>query len=160
MSRILKRWLSFLLLALTCMLLLVTPAVQAQIPFAASQDSSPAADTKPWWDLARAERCGRLWCSKILLPYVAFGKNNTGMVVAIDADANANESELARTVEQRSETIVESFNAVLNQLRRTIGRFSQSKPMDWSKLDLQQTYSLQFWLVTTPKPLHPLTPKA
>ena len=159
LSRKLRGWLSFLLLTLTCTLLVVSPAAQAQIPFAPSEDSSPSAKTKPWWDLAKAERCGRLWCSQVLIPYFAFGEENNAIVVAIDADPNAEESDLTRAAEQRSETIVESFNAVLTQLRGNVGRFSQSKAMDWSKFDLQQVYSIQFWLVTTPKPLHPLTPK-
>jgi small-conductance mechanosensitive channel len=159
MGRTLRSWLSFLLLALTCILLVLTPAVQAQIPFASSKDSPPAAQTKPWWDLARAERCGRLWCSQVLIPYINFGVKNNEVVVAVAADPNGDGADWARMAEQRSETIVESFDAVLNQMRRSLGRFSQSKPMDWSKVDLQQAYSLQFWLVTTPKPLHPLTPK-
>ena len=159
MSRRLKVWVSLLLLALTCLLLVVTPAVQAQIPFASSQDSSPAAGSKPWWDLSRAERCGRLWCSQVLIPYVSFEEEVTEFVVAVAADSNDVNADWVRMAEQRSETIVESFNAVLTQVRRSLGRFSQSKPMDWSKLGLEQANSLQFWLVSTPKPLHPLTPK-
>ena len=76
-SRTMRGWLSFLLLALTCNLLVVRPAALAQIPFASSEDSSPAAKTKPWWDLAQAERCGRLWCSRVLIPYIGTAKDNT-----------------------------------------------------------------------------------
>jgi small-conductance mechanosensitive channel len=159
MSRRLKVWVSLLLLALTCLLLVVTPAVQAQIPFASSKDSAPATETKQWWDLARAERCGRFWCSQVLIPYISLEEYTNEFVVAVAADSNDVNADWARMAEQRSETIVESFNAVLTQVRRSLGRFSQSKPMDWSKLGLEQANSLQFWLVSTPKPLHPLTPK-
>ncbi|WP_221638151.1 mechanosensitive ion channel family protein [Synechococcus sp. BSF8S] len=155
----LRGWLSLVLVMLTCTLIVVTPAVQAQIPFASSDTSASAPRTKPWWDPAQAERCGRLWCSQVLIPYFTFDGENKDIVVAIAAETNVAESDLTRTVEQRSETIVESFDAVLNQLRRSLGRFSQSNAIDWSKLDMQQEHSLWFWLANTPKPLHPLIPK-
>ncbi|MCT0219826.1 mechanosensitive ion channel family protein [Synechococcus sp. CS-1329] len=146
------------LLVLTCTLVMLSPAVQAQIPLASSESSGSAARAKPWWDFAQAERCGRLWCSQVLLPYITLGEDNRKFVVAVAADPDAADSDWARMVEQRSETIVESFNAVLSQLRRAEGGFGSSKQRDGTAASFQGKHSLRFWLITTPKPLHPLNP--
>lgn len=158
-SRGLRGWFSFALAMITCSLIVAAPAVQAQIPFTSSGSTANAPRTKPWWDPARAERCGRLWCSQVLIPYFAFGRENENIVVTIAANPNETESDFTQAVEQRSETISESFNAVLTQLRRSLGRFNQSNKIDWSELGSHQKHSIWFWLVTTPKPLHPQIPR-
>ncbi|NQV11485.1 MAG: hypothetical protein HQ527_10050 [Cyanobacteria bacterium] len=143
---------------LSCTLLVLMPAAQAQIPFASGDNTATTARSKPWWDLAQAERCGRLWCSQVLIPYITLGEDNRKFVVAVAAEADAAESDLRRTVKRRSETIVQSFNAVLSQLKRSLGSHTQSKRTDPAARDPQIKRSLQFWLISTPKPLHPRTP--
>lgn len=107
---------------------------------AVANGHSPAS----WLEEGRARRCGRFWCSPVLLPYALHQRS--ALTVALAASAEQGPQEAAQAVEGRAETVQLSVQGVINQLRRQVR--SEDPPEGRGR----------FWSVRTAKPLHPLTP--
>lgn len=97
-----------------------------------------------WLEEGRARRCGRYWCSPVLLPYAL--QHRGALTVAIAASPEQGAQAAALAVEGRAETVQLSVQGVINQLRRQVR--SEDPPEGRGR----------FWSVGTAKPLHPLTP--
>ena len=52
-------------LALLLVLALLLPAAGL-----AQEAETDTATRKHWWDLDRAHRCGRMWCSRVVSPHI------------------------------------------------------------------------------------------
>lgn len=131
--------------------LLLSPGARAQLlpegllsgadsGAAVTNGHSPAS----WLEEGRARRCGRFWCSPVLLPYVLHGRG--ALTVALAAGAEQGPEAAAEAVEERAETVQLSVQGVINQLRSQVRR--EDPPQGGGR----------FWSVRTAKPLHPLTP--
>jgi hypothetical protein len=46
--------------------LLVLTLVLGQAALAQDEAAGGGSGRKPWWDLDRAQRCGRMWCSRVV----------------------------------------------------------------------------------------------
>ncbi|NEQ40118.1 MAG: mechanosensitive ion channel family protein [Okeania sp. SIO3I5] len=134
-----------LTLSLTC-----SPKSLGQIPlFISGSDSqNPQLTSKPW-DLHKAIRCGKFWCSEV---HFIDGDVKQGLTadltLAAPQDINSSNVEIIQQLEQRSQLIVRFFKQIINSIIEQQTESEVPYRPDW-----------EFWLPTTEKTLHPLTPK-
>lgn len=102
---------------ITLMVVITAPTVSAQFPFfsgGSGGDAGTSTGTKPWWDINKARRCGRLWCSDVYLRGSFFRTLTIGYSPAPDESPQA----AAAAVEFRAQQVESIFDAVYFQLIR------------------------------------------
>ena len=105
----------FITIVLITLLVVTTaPAVSAQLPFFAGGSSSEATSARglPWWDINKAKRCGRLWCSDIYLR----GSFLSTLTIGYSPGPEDNPQAAAAAVEFRAQQVESIFDAVYFQL--------------------------------------------
>jgi small conductance mechanosensitive channel len=113
------------------------PAGRAQLPLPASGADSadgsagadPATEAEEWWDTGRAYRCGRLWCSDVVLPYLPLLLERAPIVVAVAGTPETAEVELTARAERRSAAVVAGIEGTVRQLQRHIHARSTPSPV-------------------------------
>ncbi|MEX1315768.1 MAG: mechanosensitive ion channel family protein [Synechococcaceae cyanobacterium] len=103
---------------------------------------------KHWWDLDRAVRCGRLWCSRVVTPHVPLGPGKPAITLAVLPALGEGSQESAARVEARSTAVANTLNRLSGQLAQRLE--TQPFPRQWR--------SPGFWLDRHGRPRHPLTP--
>jgi small conductance mechanosensitive channel len=127
--------------------LLVLALVLGQAALA-QDDPAGGSGRKPWWDLDRAQRCGRMWCSRVVSPQLPLLPGEDGIVLAVMPDPQAKGEAAALKVEARSTAVATSLQRLLGQLRDRLGEANPPTPRN----------ALGFWLDRRHKPRHPATP--
>ncbi|MFQ6538062.1 MULTISPECIES: mechanosensitive ion channel family protein [Aphanothece] len=114
----------------------------------AQEAADGASGRKPWWDLDRAQRCGRMWCSRVVSPQLPQLPGENGIVLAVMPQPQDTDDQLALRVEARSTAVSTSLQRLLGQLRARLAQEDQPTGR----------HSLGFWLDRQHKPRHPATP--
>jgi len=152
MNKTFKQTIRFIIISILSLTLSLTwsPQTLGQIPlFISGSESQNSQLTSNPWDLHKAFRCGRFWCSAV---HFIDGDIKQGLTadltLAIPQDINRSNVEIIQQLEQRSQLVVRVFKQIINSI---IDRQTESEVAyrpDW-----------KFWLPTTEKTLHPLTPQ-
>ena len=152
--RSIKQKLTIALLAFT-LAIAWPPIALGQIPFLSSPSENPTQGT-PWWDISKAQRCGKLWCSEVAFPYFPYGKFFENFTLAIEPKPEQDLTQVTSEIEERALTVEETMLAIFKQTVK-IRRSRQSELFN----TLQDKFHLnwKYWLLTTDKDRHPLTPK-
>lgn len=144
-------WLLTLILALALLFVPGVPA-PAQMP---AIDPAPAdagsEQLRPWWDTISASRCGRFWCSDVVLSRLASAQQGE-MVLAYQPSPGMGGTTAALQVERRAEAV----QVTLAELRQAMLRRWRQQPL--APLPAPEGEGRLFWLFTKAKPLHPFTP--
>jgi small conductance mechanosensitive channel len=143
MSKI-KRLILITLITISLIIIYV-PKTNAQFSLFSRPSSSDIPET-PSWDLNKARRCGKYWCSNVHI--YGDGKISRGELILANAGEDKQTSaEIAFDVEQRAKLIQTIFYDIFTSIIK-------------SQVNYQVPYQkdLKFWLFSTQKPLHPLTP--
>jgi small conductance mechanosensitive channel len=135
------------LLRLSLVLLLVAMAITGA--GLAVEESSPAAARKNWWELDRAHRCGRMWCSRVVSPHIPLGPGEPKITLAVRPGQGEEPAAAATRVEARSTAVA----TTLRQISRELAVRLASSPET-----ARERRPLSFWLDRQAKPRHPLTP--
>ncbi len=158
-SSLIGRWRSCIALGLGAAVLsslLFSPA-SAQLPVNSSLlEASPSTErsSHPWWDISKGRRCGRFYCSRILVPIEILHPGNR-LTLAFEAPAGMNAATAISTIEQRAETVAETVKDVRRRL--TVARLNAAQPAATQSSSGERR--LGFWWFRMAKPLNPLTPK-
>ena len=132
-----------------------SPLALGQIPFFSSP-SETLTQVTPWWDISKARRCGKLWCSEVTFPYFPLGKIFENFTLAIEPKLEQDLVQVTSDIEERAATVEETMLAIFRQTvkaRREKGSEIFNTPQ--GKL----SWNWEYWLVTNDKGRHPLTPK-
>jgi small conductance mechanosensitive channel len=143
-----------LALCLSVMALVVPPASAQLFAPGGGGNSDLAPAGRPWWHPGRGRRCGRLWCSTVVIPYARGEARRSPIVVAVEGSIDLDPEELEHTAERRSEAISRTFDAVVLQLREGAREDLVAAAVSGER----SRQSLWFWWIRYEKPLHPLTP--
>ncbi len=153
-KRIIKRR---LVIALLAFLLAIAwnPQALGQIPFFSSP-SEVQTQVTPWWDISKARRCGKLWCSEVTFPYFPLGKLFENFTLAIEPSLDQDLTQVTSEIEERASTVEDTMFAIFKQTVKT-RRSEKSESFNTS----QDKFNLdwKYWLLTNDKGRHPLTPK-
>ncbi len=104
-----------LILFVTALVTIATPMIAtAQIPFAVGGGSGETLGNTPWWDVNKARRCGRLWCSDVYLRGSLFRR----ITIARFPDEEETAKKNAIAIEDRAQEVESVFNEVYGQLVR------------------------------------------
>ena len=167
LSSLRKRWLTAGSIVQWLLIFLISiHAAVAFLPPARGQFSLGApsgevqAQTKPWWDLNKARRCGKLWCSDVVFRQFPLSRFFDDFTVATQPQTDKPLPQVIEEAESRAETVEETFYAILDQIVKYQVQQVESdrKPVLPPYLE-RQTRKWSFWLVTNEKPTHPLVPK-
>ena len=104
-----------LVLLITLMVVVTAPTVSAQLPLLTGGGGAATAETgksTPWWDINKARRCGRLWCSDVYLRGSFFKTLTIGYSPKPEESPQA----AAAAVEFRAQQVESIFNSVYFQL--------------------------------------------
>ncbi|NET17792.1 MAG: mechanosensitive ion channel family protein, partial [Okeania sp. SIO1H6] len=128
----------------------MSPKTLGQIPlFMPGSDSQNPQLTSNPWDLNQAFRCGRFWCSEVNFIDGDVKQGLTGdLILAAPQEINRSNVEIVQQLEQRSQLVVRIFKQIINSIINQQTESEVPYRPDW-----------EFWLPTTEKTLHPLTPK-
>lgn len=144
-------WLLTLILALALLLVPGVPS-PAQMP---AMDPAPveagSEQLRPWWDTISASRCGRFWCSDVVLSRLASAQHGE-MVLAYQPSPGMGRTAAALQAERRAEAV----QVTLAELRQAMVRRWREQPL--APLPASEGQGRLFWLFSTAKPLHPFTP--
>ncbi len=147
---LLKKASRFILIALFSFTLTLTwtPASPGQFPFS-SPSSAQGIPQLPRWAPHKARRCGKFWCSDLVSrgDNLIFGELTLGAFIRNPNHPQKSPQETAFDLEQRAKLVSNTFKQILRNIVRSQPEPQISEHRDW-----------QFWLFTTEKPLHPLTP--
>ncbi len=147
---LLKKASRFILIALlSCTLTLTwTPASLGQFPFF-SPSVAQGIPQSPRWDPNKARPCGNFWCSDLISGghNVIFGKLTLGAFIRNPDKPEKSPQETAVDLEQRAKLVKNIFKQIFRNIVRSQPEPQVSEEKHWS-----------FWLLSTRKPLHPLTP--
>ncbi|MGD1808831.1 mechanosensitive ion channel family protein [Dapis sp. BLCC M126] len=152
MNKTFKQTIKFLIISILSLTLSLTlsPKTLGQIPLfmPGSDNQSPQLTSNPW-DLHKAVRCGRFWCSDINFIDGDLKQGLKGdLTLAAPQDINSSNVEIIQQLEQRSQLVVQIFKQIINFIINQQTESEVPYRPDW-----------QFWLPTTEKILHPLTPQ-
>ncbi|MDJ0678301.1 MAG: mechanosensitive ion channel family protein [Xenococcaceae cyanobacterium MO_167.B52] len=146
-------------LAITLLTFLIAiswhPMALGQFPFLSSSSANQTQGL-PWWEISKAKRCGKLWCSEVAFPYFPYGKFFENFTLAIKPELEQDLTEITSKIEERALTVEETMFAILKQtvkIRRSLQFKIFGTPQDRLYLNWNR------WLPTTDKGRHPLTPK-
>ncbi|MGK7920893.1 MAG: mechanosensitive ion channel family protein [Trichodesmium sp.] len=152
MNKTFKQTIKFIIISILSLILSLTwsPKTLGQIPLfmPGSNSQNPQLTSNPW-DLNRAFRCGKFWCSGVhFIDGDLTQRLTPELTLAAPQDINTPNEEIVQQLEQRSQLVVQVFKQIINSI---IDRQTESEVPyrpDW-----------EFWLPTTEKTLHPLTPR-
>ncbi|MGD1716523.1 mechanosensitive ion channel family protein [Hydrocoleum sp. CS-953] len=152
MNKTFKQTIKFIIISILSLTLNLTfsPKTLGQIPlFMPGNDSqNPQFTSKPW-DLHRAVRCGRFWCSDVNFIDGDLKQGLTAdLTLAALQDIKTPNVEIVQELEQRSQLVVQVFKQIISSIINQQTESEVPYRPDW-----------QFWLPTTEKTLHPLTPQ-
>ncbi len=152
MNKTFKQTLKFIIISILSLSLNLTfsPKTLGQIPlFMPGNDSqNPQFISKPW-DLHRAVRCGRFWCSDVNFIDGDLKQGLTAdLTLAALQDIKTPNVEIVQELEQRAQLVVRVFKQIINSIIDQQTESEVPYRPDW-----------EFWLPTTEKTLHPLTPQ-
>ncbi len=133
-----------LALTLLLVMVLVLPAGGS----AQEDQSAPTVARKHWWDLDRAQRCGRLWCSRVVTPHIPLAPGRPRINLAVMPTVDEGSQDAAARVEARSTAVANS----LQRLSRGLAERLEDQPIP------RRWRSPGFWLDRRGKPRHPLSP--
>ncbi|MFM1843566.1 MAG: hypothetical protein RLZZ490_2309, partial [Cyanobacteriota bacterium] len=108
-----QKFIAVLLISL--MVVTMAPTVSAQLPFFSGGNQTETTVTgkgTPWWDINKARRCGRLWCSDIYLR----GSFWETLIIGYSPGLEESPQAAAAAVEFRAQQVESIFNAVYFQL--------------------------------------------
>ena len=152
MNKSFKRTIKFIIISILSFNLSLTlsPKTLGQIPlFMPGSDSQNPQLTSNPWDLNQAFRCGRFWCSEVNFIDGDVKQGLTGdLILAAPQEINRSNVEIVQQLEQRSQLVVRIFKQIINSIINQQTESEVPYRPDW-----------EFWLPTTEKTLHPLTPK-
>jgi small conductance mechanosensitive channel len=114
----------------------------------AQDEAAGGSARKPWWDLDRAQRCGRMWCSRVVSPQLPLLPGEDGIILAVMPEPQAKADQPALRVEARSTAVATSLRRISRQLKDRPADSDQRTPR----------HPLGFWLDRHHKPRHPATP--
>ncbi|MDJ0900646.1 MAG: mechanosensitive ion channel family protein [Xenococcus sp. MO_188.B8] len=132
-----------------------SPLALGQIPFFSSPSETQTQVT-PWWDISKARRCGKLLCSEVTFPYFPLGKIFENFTLAIEPKLEQDLAQVTSDIEERAATVEETMVGIFRQTVKA-RREKESKLFNTSQEKLN--WNWKYWLVTTDKGRHPLTPK-
>jgi small conductance mechanosensitive channel len=171
---LLKKTSRFIIIALLSFTLTLSfaPTSSGQFPLSISS-SSEGIPQLPRWDPNKARQCGKFWCSDVffygskrlfvlnsfqstLATFIVDSKElreiqeglTLGAFIRNPENPEQPPQETAFNLEQRAKLIQDGFKNIFLKILNTRPKFPISNQKDW-----------HFWLLTTQKPLHPLTPK-
>ncbi|MGK7939970.1 MAG: mechanosensitive ion channel family protein [Crocosphaera sp.] len=102
---------SFILFLTTLLISITwTPITVGQLPVLSASNNSSIKTETPWWDVNKAQRCGRLWCSEVHL----FGGLDKIFKVAVD-----NPDDAAVKVEERARKIQTIYDSIYDRVRQS-----------------------------------------
>jgi small conductance mechanosensitive channel len=131
------------------------PLALGQIPFLSSPSDNQTQVT-PWWDVSKARRCGKLWCSEVAFPYLPYGKSFERFTLAIEPKLEQDLYQVTSEIEERALTVEETMWAIFRQTAKTL----RSDPSELLSTPPGRFYlNWKYWLPTHDKGRHPLTPK-
>ncbi len=120
MNKTFKQTIKFIIISILSLTLNLSfsPKTLGQIPlFMPSNSQSPQQLTSKPWDLNRAFRCGRFWCSNV---HFIDGDPKQGLrgdlVLAAPQDINTPNVEIVQPLEQRSELVLRVFKQIINSI--------------------------------------------
>ena len=124
------------------------PGIAQILPGGGGSDSATASlPRKHWWDLDRARRCGRRWCSDVATPFMVSTTGLEKMTLAVEASPENPGQDLAAEVENRSTLVATS----LKELSSRLAKEASAQPAI-------TTGNVLDWVSRRHKPLHPNTP--
>ncbi len=139
-----KKLILIILITISLVIIYI-PKTNAQFSLFSRSSNNDIPET-PVWDLNKARRCGKYWCSQVY-----FDGNvpvTTGELILANAgDSKQSSAEIAFDVEQRAKLIQTIFHDIFTSIIKSQVNYQVTEQKD-----------LKFWLFSTPKPLHPLTP--
>jgi small conductance mechanosensitive channel len=121
-----------------------TPATAAE----GGAGAAAAASRKNWWDLDRARRCGRMWCSRVVTPHIPLAPGEPKLTLAVPGGAAQAEGDPAARVEARSTAVA----TTLKRLSAALADRGRSEP------DPVVEKGAAFWWQRR-KARHPSTPR-
>ena len=147
---LLKKVSRFILIALLSFILILNWA-----PVSLGQSSllSPASTQGipqlPRWDYNKAKPCGNFWCSEVNANgnKIISGDLTLGALILNPDNPQKSPQETAFKLEQRAKLVQEIFKEMFRKIIRSNPEPQVSEQKPWS-----------FWLLSTKKPQHPLTP--
>ena len=152
MNKSFKQTIKFIIISILSLTLSLTlsPKTLGQIPlFMPGSDSQTPQLTSNPWDLHRAFRCGRFWCSEVNFIDGDVKQGLTAdLTLAAPQEINTSNVEIVQQLEQRSQLVVQIFKQIINSIINQQTESEVPYRPDW-----------EFWLPTTEKTLHPLTPQ-
>lgn len=101
-----QRLIIFFLLALS--LTLISPPASAQFLPTGGGSGDTARVTTPWWDINKARRCGRLWCSDVFLR----GSSQVTLTVGLIPGEEETSLDAANAVQSRAQQVESIFNSI------------------------------------------------
>ncbi len=132
-----------------------SPLALGQIRFFSSPSETQTQVT-PWWDISRARRCGKLWCSEVTFPYFPLGKIFEDFTLAIEPKLEQDLAQVTSEIEERAATVEETM---LGIFRQTVKARREKESEIFNTPQGKFYWNWKYWLVTTDKGRHPLTPK-
>ena len=139
------------------------PLALGQIPFLSSpSDNQTQVTSTPWWNLSKARRCGKLLCSEVAFPYFPYSKFRQDvtiardLTIAIQPQLDQDLSDVISKIEERALTVEETMLAIFQQ---SASKHLSIEAEIFNNSQQKLEYNWKYWLPTTNKDLHPLTPK-
>ncbi|MDJ1170193.1 mechanosensitive ion channel family protein [Roseofilum sp. BLCC_M154] len=130
------------------LILTIQPTAIAQLPFLTQQPITIPEHNTPWWDLNKAQPCGRYWCSEVHLYSTKVLTGELKLAVQSDLESERSDEAIIK-VEQRAKLVQSSIN-------RGINATTQNYEFPHSSDDKNWTF---WWFWNQNKPKHPLTPR-
>ena len=147
---LLKKVSRFILIALLSFILILNwaPVSLGQLSLL-SPASTQGIPQLPRWDYNKAKPCGNFWCSEVNANgnNVISGELTLGALILNPDNPQKSPQETAFKLEQRAKLVQEIFKEMFRKIIRSNPEPQVSEQKPWS-----------FWLLSTKKPLHPLTP--
>ncbi len=75
--------------------------------------------TTPWWDISKAERCGKLFCSEVAFPYFPYGNLFDDLTLAIEPKLEEDLTQVTSKIEKRAAIVEETMLAIFKQTVKT-----------------------------------------
>ncbi|MGK7914806.1 MAG: hypothetical protein AB4038_04570, partial [Prochloraceae cyanobacterium] len=156
----------FILIALlTCTLTLTSmPATVGQIPFLPTSSNQTTTET-PGWDLNKAERCVKYWCSDVYFyQFSTTTPLSADLTLASLRQENQSEVEVAQALEERARLVQGIVRDIFTKIIswKTIPEVDFVE--DWkfwlpTKIKFWLPTQVQSWLPTRVQSPHPWTPR-
>lgn len=130
------------------LILTIQPWAIAQLPFLTQQPITPHEHNTPWWDLNKAQPCGRYWCSEVHLYSTKVLKGELMLAARTDLQSDRPDEAIIE-VEQRAKLVQSSINRGINTITNNFQFPHSADGKNWNF----------WWFWNQDKPKHPLTPR-